>query len=172
MGDRRGGRIPPDGRPQVAPGIGKTARRHDLSAQPTPGLHDSDLQQGDVSMLERGQKIAPLPKDSGPPTAAPPPSRGAGGGSGVQVPNPVDFAKQKFKGTLQGGASDIQAQIDPAPWMPLFRRLANAPNASGNLRNAVVAQLGSMIERPQTGRSKLLDLDEMDQDLDTFANGL
>lgn len=172
MGDRRGGRIPPDGRPQVAPGIGKTARRHDLSAQPTPGLHDSDLQQGDVSRLERAQQIAPLPKSSGPPTQAPPPTSQGGGGTGVQVPNPVEFAKQRFKGTLQGGASEIQPRIDPAPWMPLFRRLSNAPNASGNLRNAMTAQLGSMIQRPTTGRSRLVDLDELDNDLSFFANEL
>ena len=52
-----GGRVPPDGRPPVAPGVGKTARRHDLEAQPTPGLSDPSIQQGDVQRLEQAQQV-------------------------------------------------------------------------------------------------------------------
>ena len=63
MPRKKGGRIAPDGRQSQAPGVGKNSVRSDLS-QPakTPGLAGSDLQQGDVQALERGQKIAPINK--------------------------------------------------------------------------------------------------------------
>src|SRR5690606_16933027 len=75
----RGGRIPPDGRPTQAPGVGKNSKRHDLERRNVPFLHGSDLQVGDVQAMEQGQRIAP--KQTQAPAA--PPSRG--GGSGQQA---------------------------------------------------------------------------------------
>lgn len=172
-----GGTIPPQGRPPTNPGVGKNARRHDLERPKTPGLHNSDLQQGDVSMLERGQRVAPLPKKQNPVArpatgASTTPQGGSPGGQGgLAIPDPIEFAKQRYSGTLEGGASNFN-QVDVGPWIPLFRRLANSPNSSGTLRSAFVAHLSNMIRQPLVPESTVIDLDQIDRDLTDYANGL
>lgn len=174
-----GGRIPPDGRPSQAPGIGKTARRHDLERQPTPGLEDSSLQYGDVQRLENAQRVAPI-RDQ--PPARPgmgavrsggAPSTGATGGPPFQAPDPVQFAKDRLSGTLtEGRASRRTEMIDTGPWLGLLRKMANAPRSSGALRNAMVETMGRLVQSPVAPHSILADLDQLDEDLGAFADGL
>jgi len=47
---------------QPASGPGKFSKRTDAQAVQTPKLSGSDLQSGDVGMLQNAQKIAPLPQ--------------------------------------------------------------------------------------------------------------
>lgn len=80
----RGGRTYPSaGQPPSGPG--KFSKRTDGNEVPrTPGLDNSDLQQGDVSKLEQAQSIAPRAKSPGvaAPSRTSSPRRGAGGGAG------------------------------------------------------------------------------------------
>ena len=176
MGDRRGGIIPPQGRPPTNPGVGENARRHDLERPKTPGLHDSSLQYGDVSRLEAAQRVAPPLKQRNPTgdgSAVSASRRGAQPAAGsFSVPNPVEFAKQRMGGTLSGAPGGRQSHINPAQWVPIYRRLANAPRSSGILRNALTAQLSTLINNPIYPQSTLIDMDALDQDLENLANGL
>ena len=96
-----GGRIAPDGRPAQAPGVGKNAKRHDLEAPATPGLHGSDLQQGDVQMLEQGQRVAPRPKKTQGAAAPAPARRNAPvGETPMEVPDPLEFAAGRIGGNV------------------------------------------------------------------------
>lgn len=173
-----GGRIPPDGRPANAPGIGKTSRRHDLEAQPTPGLSGSDLQYGDVQRLEQAQQIAPRrTQDPARPGGGPknPGPRPAGGGPGApfQAPDPVQFAKDKLSNTLTGDHAASGAEfVDVGPWIPLLRAMANAPRSSGALRNVMVETLSSLVQSPVMSHSLVIDMDALDDGLEEFANGL
>ncbi len=60
----RGGYRKPSGA-QPASGPGKFSKRTDSQAVRTPGLAGSDLQYGDVGMLQAAQKAAPLPAGVG-----------------------------------------------------------------------------------------------------------
>lgn len=166
-----GGRIAPDGRPPRAKGVGKNARRHDLEAPATPGLHGSDLQQGDVQMMEQGQRVAPRPKRQQA-AAGPAPRQlsrqpNPAGGS-MDVPDPIQFAAGKLGGkvpTPDGGAR----KVDPAPWLPFIRELAMRPNTGG----ALAANYAQMLKRfraaPQVTQAHFIDMDALDQ---TISKGL
>ena len=90
----------------------------------------------------------------------------------MQVPDPVEFAKKRFGNTLQGGATEMDPPTNVRGWLPLIRKLADSPSASGTLRNAFVTQLGAMMQAPATARTKMFDMDELDQDLQGLADGL
>lgn len=142
-----GGRIPPDGRPPQAKGVGKNAKRHDLERQATPGLHDSDLQQGDVQAMEDGQRIAPATTQQ-PGSVAPAPQQGApsgqmpqAGGQSVEVPDAIEFLAGK--NGSQFNMPNPQRQIDNSralTWLPILRQLASGPGASSALVNAFINQ--------------------------------
>lgn len=85
MADERGGyRKPKGGQPPSGPG--RFSRRTDGDdLKRTPGLQNSDLQQGDVSRLEQAQGIAPRAKSPGVAPAASSPSRRGAGGSGASL---------------------------------------------------------------------------------------
>lgn len=147
-----GGRRAPDGRAPVAPGVGETARRHDLEAPKTPGLGGpatgpTDLQQGDVQRLEAASAI--------PPKAMP----GTGGDAQqgeVEVPDAIDFIGGRFGG---GQTSNVQGQepVDMSQWMPLLRQLARSPGTSGPLSTALVQQLSNFANTPASGRVRVVD---------------
>lgn len=163
----KGGRIPPQGRPPQAPGVGKTAKRHDLERPATPGLQNSDLQQGDVSRLESAQKTAPIGKR----TQAP--ARGERRGQrragvkrgrqqfGLDVPDPIEMAAQRSGGGVPAPASAAR-EFDPQPWMPLLMRMASSPNAGGGLTAAVTELVASARRKPLVGQANMIDLNELD----------
>ena len=163
-----GGKIPPDGRPPVAPGVGKTARRHDLEAPATPGLSDSDLQQGDVQALEAAQKVAPRAKRNQPPATGNAPARrrqGAQRGSeqfALPVPDPVDLAAKRAGDTARGQVGGGRT-VDPSTWLPLAEQLALAPNAGGAIVSQLANQLTQFRRRPIVSQANFIDLDEMDR---------
>ena len=160
--------MPPDGRPPQAKGIGKQAKRHDLEAPATPGLHGSDLQQGDVQRLEQAQKVAPPRGKRVQREAAPKPARqrqGASRGSGefsMATPDPIQMASQRIGGSPNPVAGE-GAPVDPTPWVPYLRMLANAPNSGGGISAAMVDLLSQMQRRPLASRGQLLDFDELDR---------
>ena len=165
-----GGRIAPDGRPAQAPGVGKNARRHDLEAPATPGLSNSDLQQGDVQRLEQAQKIAPRPKrQQGAASAQPrqrPPQRAgsaAAASGGMQVPDPIQFASGKIGGQAVSPGQGGMRQVDPMAWMPLAEMMAQTPNAGGTIVSSLFTALQGFNRRPVVSELSFVDFDEMDR---------
>lgn len=161
-----GGRIAPDGRPAQSPGVGRNAKRHDLERPKTPGLHDSDLQQGDVQALEQGQRIAPLKtqrparpqKRSGPARSRNAPQRG------VEAPDPMEFMGSRLGGTLTRPptAPAHRTQVDVQAFLPLLQRLATAQGASGVLAQAYITQFRNASMMPFTYETPLIDMQEAD----------
>lgn len=157
-----GGIIPPDGRPPQASGVGKNAKRHDLEAPATPGLSGSDLQYGDVSMLEAGQAVAPIAKQVMAP-AAPSPAGGRGGRAGVRgggpgpaAPDPLEFATRKLGGTL-GGRPETRKRRNMAGWSRLLQSMQTG-NMSGALRAAMVEGISSAMRQPYMAEPIEVDL--------------
>lgn len=171
-----GGRIAPDGRTPQTPGVGKKAKRHDLERQPTPGLHDSDLQSGDVQALEQGLRVAPRTTQ---PPARPDarrvaPQGGAPTGQQGQVPDPMEFLGGKLGGTFQKVGvprRNPRKPIDVEAWMPLIQTLATSPGGSGILGQAFITQMGNLARKAQTYETPLIDMQDADDDLDAFLNG-
>ncbi len=168
MPRKQGGKIRPDGRSPQTPGVGKSAKRHDLERPATPGLSNSDLQQGDVQRLEQAQAISPR-------AGAKQVQGQAGGGqrsgaatqqraAGIQAPDPMEFASQRLKGTLgQEGPG-----LDTFPveaWKPLLQQLAADPSVSGPLTHALIAQLGNLSRLPSSNRIEVIDQNGLDDAL-------
>ena len=166
-----GGKVPPDGRPPVAPGVGRTARRHDLEAPATPGLSDSDLQSGDVQRLENSQKVAPRRKRTQPPATGNAPTRrrqGAQRGSrefSMAIPDPVEMAGGKIGGNIPTAADAQQVSVDPAKWMPLMQFIAAAPNSSGPIAKGLVDMYVKHRNNPVVSKMNVIDLNELDRNL-------
>jgi hypothetical protein len=161
----RGGRIEPDGRPPVAPGVGKTARRHDLEQPATPGLAGSDLQQGDVQRLEQAQQIAPIKPQAParPQATTSKPRRNTS--STVDTPDPIDFIAGRVGGQPFTQAGGSRAVVDPTPWLPLINAVATTPGAGGAVGAALVrilAMKGRQALNPQT---TVIDRQELDAQL-------
>lgn len=153
-----GGRIPPDGRPAQAPGVGKTAKRHDLEMPATPGLHGSDLQQGDVQALEQGQRIAPRAKKTQAPAAPKAARRQPTGTAGpMEVPDPIQFASQRIGGNVPQPQPFSGVQFDAQKWRPLLQSIAKNPNASGPLTTTIAAQLTNFSRQPSTAGVTVID---------------
>ncbi len=172
-GENSGGRIAPTNLPPQAPGVGKNSKRHDLERRDVPFLHGSDLQQGDVQAMEQGQRVAPVQTQtpvtsgSGATTA---PQRQAQPGRNMEVPDAVQFAKDKF------GGGDIMAQpggerVDISKWTPLVKRLANTPGASSALRTAFINQYSNLARRPYVPQTNMIDVNEMDAQLGAALDG-
>lgn len=171
---KKGGRIPPDGRQAQAKGVGKNAKRHDLERPATPGLHNSDLQQGDVQALEQGQRIAPRSTQQ---PALPAPNIGSRPTSGaqmsqaqgVQVPDAIEFLAGKNGAGF--GPPQIRRQVDESAamtWMPILRRMAAGPGASPKLVNAFIEQARKMQQsggQPAT----IVDSYEVDDIIDSMT---
>jgi hypothetical protein len=144
----------------------------------TPGLYDSDLQQGDVQAMEQGQRIAPIQQQKQSRTSQRPrrrqesPAKPRGGAQG-DVPDPIDFLGDRLGGTLgdptQSTAADNAAQI--REWIPLLQKLATATGASGVLGQAYITQLRNARQRPFTHMTPLLDMQDADDDLELLLRG-
>lgn len=139
----KGGRIPPDGRPPQAKGVGKNAKRHDLERPPP--VHGSDLQYGDRKRLEQGMKTAPAQtqeRGGAPQIARQTMERGGGTQtSSMQVPDAIDFLAKKNGSDFN--PPQYERRIDASKamtWLPILRRLASGPGASAALVNAFINQ--------------------------------
>lgn len=173
-----GGIIPPDGRQPAPKGVGRNARRHDLERPKTPGLAGSDLQYGDVSRLQQAQRTAPTgtsakqvqqPAQQGRASARP--ARTQTGPSGMSIPDPMAFLTGKLGNTLQGGPSSRRLRaIDPTPWIPMLKSLANSPGSSGTLQNAVVNQLSTLVSRPYVPDIYTADMQDLDDGVEEMVN--
>ena len=159
-----GGKIAPDGRAPVAPGVGKNARRHDLEQPATPGLAGSDLQQGDVQRLEQAQQIAPRPKRNQPP---------AKGGSTAQkrqptstepspIPDPIEMAGSKIGGSAPVAESSQEEPLDIEKWKPLLMEIARNPNVSGPLTTTLLAYLSNTLRIPNASGVRVIDQNAAD----------
>lgn len=164
-----GGRIPRDNRGPQAKGVGKNSKRHDLERPVTPGLHNSDLQQGDVQALEQGQRIAPVQTQQ-PAVATPPPQpsqRDALGADGV-MPSTDEMIMGFLGGTIEndvpGTEIDHQANHRAETWFSVLTRLASQPGASPLLRSRVQTlqqqARANPVRMPQGGALFLRDVDE------------
>ena len=162
-----GGVVQPDGRPPKAKGVGKTARRHDLEAQ--PGVGNTDLQHGDRQRIEAAQKVAPRPKKqaaSGRTGGQRRTARQPQGNAQMQVPDPIEMAAERGGGKPFASASGEKMEIDPTPWIPLMEQIANAPNTGGTLTAMMLEQFSNMRRRPLATQPRLIDLNEIDDILE------
>ena len=173
----RGGRIPPDGRPVQAPGVGKNSKRHDLERRNVPFLHGSDLQVGDVQAMEQGQRIAP--KQTQAPAA--PPSRGGGsgqqttttGGAAMAPPDPIEFLAGRIGGQpLQAPPRRADIKNSKAmAWLPLVRQMAAGPGSSGVLASALINQMRALSRMPVRDVT-VIDMQDVDAALEAMNAAL
>ena len=165
---QHGGKRAPDGRPSVVPGVGKTARRHDLEAPATPGLSGTDLQSGDVQALEQAQQIAPRPKRPKPLASRRVTPRGVQSGDRAKVtesgeiPDPVEMAGRKIGGSVVGDDSLVEEPFDLEKWRPLLQEIARNPNLSGPLTSTLMRQLQNIAQIPNTASVHVIDQNAMD----------
>ena len=156
----------PENSPIRAKGVGKSAVRHDLDG--TPGLAGSDLQQGEVSQLEAGQKAVQNTQQvqAAPTPTAPAPGEGA---NPMQVPDPIQFAMGKLGGgNLQEAGQEVLEKRDFSRWLPLLRRLAVSPTSSGILQRAYVERLSKEANRPLGGSATVIRQRDFDTRLEAF----
>jgi len=174
-----GGRIPNQGNPPAAKGVGRNAKRHDLERQNTPGLAGSDLQQGDVGALEQGQRVAPIRTQ---PDAVPGQAQQAQR-QGQPTPD-VDLTDMKAViqgaagGTAptqpqqQSGNPDMGKQSRARAWIGFHTQLASQPSASPLYRAAVHNQIRQTIDAasyaPEVGGA--LFLDDVDTTIEKLKN--
>ena len=166
----KGGRIPADNRPAQASGVGKDSKRTDLSAPATPGLHNSDLQYGDVSRLEQSMSVAPIRNQQPaatsrrPRTQAPVPPRG---GTQADVPDPVGFLSERLAGTYlpPDQQTTLRPAADVSTYLPLLRRIAASPGSSGVVGQAYMTLFANAMNRPFTYETPLIDMQDADEDL-------
>ena len=161
-----GGKVAPDGRPAQAPGVGAQSKRHDLEMPGTPGLHGSDLQQGDVQMLEQGQRVAPRPKRTQPP-AAPKGRQGSQERSSqspgnMAVPDPLEMAGNRYGGNAPMAGSQMR-QVDASAWRPLVEMMAYSPNSGGTLAASLADSLSQFVRRPIVSEVSFVDVDGADR---------
>ena len=149
-----------------AKGVGKNSKRHDLDG--TPGL-DSDLQQGEVQEMERGQQVVQDTQQAQTQVQAAAQPRAALPAQGMAVPDPVEFAGQKVGGTLEGaGAGQLQERLSFSNWLPLLRRLATSPTSSGLLQRSFMARMQQEMNRPTGTKTALLRQRDFDNRLETL----
>ncbi len=170
MTSRRGGRIPAQGRTPQAKGVGKNSKRHDLERPKTPGLHGSDLQQGDVQALEQGQRIAPIKTQAPGQTnrTSQLPANRTTRADGSVAPDPLAFLTDRLGGTLQAGASQGAPPRDTSAFLPLLERLAAATGASGLLSQAYINQLANSRTDQGVVRTPLISMQDVERDLADF----
>ncbi len=174
MTSRRGGRIPAQGRTPQAKGVGKSSKRHDLERPKTPGLHDSDLQQGDVQAMEAGQRIAPIktqaPGQTKRTSQLPRDRTTRADGSGA--PDPLTFLTDRLGGTLEPGATQGRPQTSTKAYLPLLERLATATGASGLLSQAFINQLANARTDAGVVRTPLISMQDVERDLADFLDNV
>ncbi len=148
-----------------APGVGKTAVRSDLETPATPGLTDSDLQQGDVQRLE--QAVQAVPTTRGKAIGAASQSSKPRRQSSAQEtsPDPIDFIGDRSGGKAFAPGSNTVPMVDIQPWLPLIKRVATSPGAGGAVGAALVRLLTTKKNMPVNPQITILDRQELDAEL-------
>lgn len=155
--------------PIQAKGVGKDSKRHDLDG--TPGL-DSDLQQGEVQEMERGQQVVQDTQQTQTQVAAAPQPRAQLPAQGVAVPDAIEFAGQKAGGSLEGaGQGPLQEKLSFTNWLPLLRRLSVSPTSSGLLQRTFVKRMTQEMQRPTGTKAALIRQRDFDDRLEQLNNG-
>ena len=157
---QHGGVRAPDGRQQQAPGVGRDSVRSDLALPATPGLADSDLQQGDVQALENAQKIAPRAGAPNVPRTVSKPRRNTN--TEEESPDPIEFIGGRDGGQAFGDPAGTVPLIDPTPWLPFINMVATAPGSGGAVANALVKILTTKRDMPQNPQFSVIDRQELD----------
>ena len=162
-----GGRIPPDNRGPQAKGIGKNSKRHDMERQATPGLHGSDLQQGDIQKLERGQRVAPIRTQ---PAAAPQRRQSGGQARGqprapMQTPDAIEFLGGRSQG-LKALDGEVTPSQGYTAWLPFVRQMVIGPGSSGMMAGAYINQFRQIMGGASVTRSTVVNLENMDDALE------
>ncbi len=146
-----------------APGVGKTAKRHDLETPKTPGLTDSDLQQGDVQRLEAAQQAVPARRPATPTTSSKPRRNTS---SEMESPDPIGFIGGRDGGKpFVGPGGATVPMVDIQPWLPLIQRVATNPGAGGAVGAALVRLLTTKRRQPINPQITVLDRQELDAEL-------
>jgi hypothetical protein len=149
--------------------VGKNSKRHDLERQKTPGLHDSDLQQGDVQALEQGQRIAPVQTQA--PAVAPrgAATRGTQAQAAPQIDpnNPMSIVEARLGGTIPQDANstgilNAKGKRNADRWLGFFTMLSNHPTASQVTRSAARAQREAVLATRPARQSAQIDLNVVD----------
>jgi len=177
---KNGGRIPPDGRPNPVGGVGKQARRHDISApkRSVPFAHEAGMVQGDVQALEAGQKIGGIPSNKREQPPAQPKRNsstrgrnpneaktGAQQSAGMNVPDPLQFMAGKGGGVQLPGGPPASRKTFEA-WQPMLRHLMNDNTTSSMLKSVFVGQMSEQLRRPQgSGGLQMIDRNALDGQL-------
>lgn len=118
----------------------------------TPKLHDSSLQQGDVAMLQEGQRT--MKKMQKPATAEAPSTTAAPSQANMEVPDAIEFIGGRAGGTLDGAVigQNPPGAVDLSRWRPLMEEIVRDPNTSGPLSAAMMSKLRSAsAELPTVG---------------------
>ena len=154
-----------------AKGVGKDSKRHDLDG--TPGLSPgSSLISGQVQEFEAGQKAVQNTQRAQSPRAAQvtPPQTPADGN--FEVPDPVTFAAGKIGGNLAGaGQAPVEDKIDFSNWLPLLRRLATSPTASGLLQRAFIQRMTAEMNKATGTKVALIRQRDFDARLEQLNGG-
>ncbi len=161
-GNRHGGKRAPDGRPPQAPGVGKTARRHDLER--TPGA-SSDIPSGEVGQTQEGIKTAPIaPGKNSAGTTGPVQTENRGK---LEIPDAIDFAGKRAGQGIGLTGSGEQEPLDMDQWLPLLRALGAKPKRSGPLAAALLQQLANANNTPGAGRVRVIDENQIQAAIET-----
>ena len=172
-----GGRMPTQeyGRPPQSKGVGANAKRHDLERPKTPGLHDSDLQMGDVQAMEQGQRIAPAatqqPAGAGPvtPTTQAPPQQPVTQAP-MEIPDAIDFLAEQngaeFTMPNQQRRMDNSAALT---WLPILRQLASGPGASSALVSAFINQ-ARLMSQAGSQPATIVDMNATDEGIEAMLD--
>lgn len=170
----KGGVIPNKGNPPAAKGIGKNSKRHDLERPTTPGLHDSDLQQGDVSMLEQGQRVTKKrvmqPANQVPQqTQGRPPAQSQ---APAATPDAIQFLGGRQGPEFTAPATGRGVNNNHAlSWLPLVQQLVKGPGSSGLLASAFINQTREL-RRSVSTPTQVVDMDSIDAGLEAMLDQL
>jgi hypothetical protein len=134
-------------------------------------LSDSSLQQGDVQMLEAGQKAAPIKKRTQPAAGSqgrPQQQAPQRGGGAEPPPDPLDFIIGRGSGTFDPATQGVGSQepIDKEKWAPLLREFARDPGVSGPLTTTLLTNMSNLNRIPRSVGVRVIDQNAADTALE------
>lgn len=144
-----------------AQGAGAGSKRTDLELlNRVAPLHDSSLQQGDIQLLESGPGIQPTASPQALQQATTPQAQATGAQA---PPDPIELAAQRLGGKPFQSPQEGVGRLNVNKWLPLLRKLAMSPGASGALQAAYIRTLSQLqTGQVQGGRAVLVDRTALD----------
>jgi hypothetical protein len=81
----------------------------------------------------------------------------------METPDPIDFIAGRHggKSVVDPGNATVPL-VDPTPWIPFVKTVANHPGAGGAVAAALVRLLSDKRRMPQNPTSTVLDRQELD----------